>query len=162
MQEGIEPTISTIPLGCNNEIVSGDQPSTVSGNHSQHTISFSSECGWIPVSRCTPYSSSCRDETHHSIPYSSIIYLPPSHPTHRFIHNEWYISLLRQKWCTLMRHTSFTLSEWLVPTLWSLKLISAPSHRQSTFELCELLVFLSRTHNASKLCRWLGRSVQRI
>jgi hypothetical protein len=43
MQEGIEPTISTIPLGCNNEIVSGDQPSTVSRNHSQHTISFSSE-----------------------------------------------------------------------------------------------------------------------
>ena len=57
---------------------------------------------------------------------------------------------------------SFTLSEWLVPTLWSLLLISAPSHRQSTFELCELLVFLSRTHNASKLCRWLGGNVQRI
>ena len=32
MLEGIEPTISTIPLGNNNEIVSGDQPSTVSGD----------------------------------------------------------------------------------------------------------------------------------
>ena len=62
MQEGIEPTISTIPSGCTNEIVSGDQPSTVSGNHSQHTISFSSECGWIPVSRCTPYSPGCREQ----------------------------------------------------------------------------------------------------
>jgi len=48
MQEGIEPTISTIPLGCNNKIVSGDQPSTVSRNHPQHTISFSSKYDWIP------------------------------------------------------------------------------------------------------------------
>ena len=32
--------------------------------------------------------------------------------------------------------SSFTLSEWLVPTLWSLTLISSPSHRPSTFELC--------------------------
>ena len=32
--------------------------------------------------------------------------------------------------------SSVTLSEWLVPTLWSLKLISSPSHRPSTFELC--------------------------
>ena len=58
--------------------------------------------------------------------------------------------------------SSFTLSKWLVPTLWSLTLISSPSHRPSTFELCELLVFLSWTHNASKLCRWLGGNVQRI
>ena len=45
MLEGIEPTVSTMPLGSTNKIVSGDQPSTVSENHSQHTISFSSEFG---------------------------------------------------------------------------------------------------------------------
>ena len=33
---------------------------------------------------------------------------------------------------------------------------SSLSHRPSTFELCELLVSLSRTHNTSKLCRWLA------
>jgi len=43
MLEGIEPTVSTIPLGSTNKIVSGDQPSTVSRNHPQHTISFSSK-----------------------------------------------------------------------------------------------------------------------
>ena len=48
MLEGIEPTVSTIPLGSTNKIVSGDQPSTVSRNHSQHTISFSSKYDWIP------------------------------------------------------------------------------------------------------------------
>jgi len=72
MQEGIEPTISTIPLGCNNKIVSGDLPSTVSGDHTWHTIFFSSECGWIPCESLARDSSGCRDETHHSIPYSSI------------------------------------------------------------------------------------------
>ena len=36
------------------------------------------------------------NKTHHSIPYSSILYLPPSRPTHRFFHNERYISSLRQ------------------------------------------------------------------
>ena len=55
-----------------------------------------------------------------------------------------------------------TLSRGLVLPFWSLKLISAPSHRQSTFELCDLLMSLSRTSGASKLCRWLGGNVQRI
>ena len=49
MQEGIEPTISTIPLGCNNKIVSGDLPSTVSGDQTWHTISFSSKKGEFHV-----------------------------------------------------------------------------------------------------------------
>ena len=73
MQEGIEPTVSTIPLGCTNKIVSGDLPSTMSGDHTWHTISFSSECGWIPCEPLARDSTGCRDETHHSIPYSSII-----------------------------------------------------------------------------------------
>ena len=38
----------------------------------------------------------------------------------------------------------------------------APSHRPSTFEPCVLLMPLSRTWTASKLCRWLGGSNQRI
>jgi len=96
MQEGIEPTVSTIPLGCTNKIVSGDRPSTVSSDQTKHTISFSSECGWIPCEPLARDSTGCRDETHHSIPYSSIIQLPPSHPTHRFFHYKRYISLLRQ------------------------------------------------------------------
>ena len=33
---------------------------------------------------------------------------------------------------------------------------SSLSHRPSTFQLCELLVSLSRTHNTSKLCRGLA------
>ena len=37
----------------------------------------------------------------------------------------------------------------------------APSHRPSTFEPCVLLMPLSRTWTASKLCRWLGGSNQR-
>ena len=69
---------------------------------------------------------------------------------------------IRQEWCTLLRHTSFTLSRWLVRTFWSLRLISSPSHRPSTFELCDLLMPLSQASGASKLCRWLGGSVQRI
>ena len=32
--------------------------------------------------------------------------------------------------------SQITMSEWPVPTLWSLTLISSPSHRPSTFELC--------------------------
>jgi len=59
MQEGIEPTISTIPLGCNNKIVSGDRPSTVSGDHTWHTISFSSEFGWIPCEYLARHSTGC-------------------------------------------------------------------------------------------------------
>ena len=161
MLEGIEPTVSTIPLGSTNKIVSGDRPSTASSDQTKHTISFSSECGWIPCEPLARDPSGCRDETHHSIPYSSILYLPPSHPTHRFFHYERYISLLRQVKYSCDT-SSFTLSRGLVLPLWSLILISAPSHRQSTFELCELLVFLSRTHNASKLCWWLGGNVQRI
>jgi len=43
MLEGIEPTVSTIPLGSTNKIVSGDQPSTVSSDQTKHTISFSSK-----------------------------------------------------------------------------------------------------------------------
>jgi len=165
MQEGIEPTISTIPLGCNNKIVSGDLPSTVSGDHTWHTIFFSSECGWIPCEPLARDSSGCRDETHHSIPYSSInrsegilvsltyfgnflgypkapstplyIKIPPTHPTHRFFHYERYISLLRQVKYSCDT-SSFTLSRGLVHPFWSLTLISSPSHRQSTFELCVL------------------------
>ena len=41
--------------------------------------------------------------------------------------------------------SSFTLSESLVHSLWSLRLISTPSHRQSTFELCVLPLSLSQT-----------------
>ena len=65
MLEGIEPTVSTIPLGCTNKIVSGDQPSTVSRNHPQHTISFSSKYDWIP----------CRfvaTEPNHSLSFLSV------------------------------------------------------------------------------------------
>ena len=90
-----------------------------------------------------------------------IICLPPSHPTHRFFHYERYISLLRQVKYSCDT-SSFTLSRGLVLPFWSLTLISSPSHRPSTFELCDLRVSLSRTHSTSKLCRWLGGSVQRI
>ena len=38
----------------------------------------------------------------------------------------------------------------------------APSHRPSTFEPCVLLMPFSWTWTASKLCRWLGGSSQRI
>ena len=38
----------------------------------------------------------------------------------------------------------------------------APSHRPSTFEPCVLLMPLSRTWTASKLCRWLGGNAQKI
>ena len=38
----------------------------------------------------------------------------------------------------------------------------SPSHRPSTFELCDLLMTLSRTWTASKLCRWLAGENQRI
>ena len=58
--------------------------------------------------------------------------------------------------------SSFTLSRGLVLPFWSLTLISSPSHRPSTFELCDLLMPLSQASGASKLCRWLGGSVQRI
>ena len=58
--------------------------------------------------------------------------------------------------------SSFTLSERFVPSLKSLRLISSPSHRQSTFEPCALLMSLSRTWTASKLCRWLAGTNQRI
>jgi len=59
MQEGIEPTVSTIPLGCTNKIVLGDRPSTASGDHTWHTISFSSEFGWIPCEYLARHSSGC-------------------------------------------------------------------------------------------------------
>jgi len=65
MQEGIEPTVSTIPLGCTNKIVSGDRPSTASSDQTKHTISFSSECGWIPCGVIATVSN-------HSLPYSSV------------------------------------------------------------------------------------------
>ena len=194
MLEGIEPTVSTIPLGSTNKIVSGDQPSTVSRNHPQHTISFSSKYDWIPcgviatdsnhslsflsVNRSegilvsltgnfcgypkapsTPYSSFCLPTLH--LLSLLVIKFPPTHPTHRFFHYERYISLLRQVKYSCDT-SSFTLSRGLVLPFWSLILISSPSHRPSTFELCDLLVFLSRTHNASKLCRWLGGENQRI
>ena len=58
--------------------------------------------------------------------------------------------------------SSFTLSERPVPSLWSLRLISSPSHRQSTPELCVLLIPLSRVWTASELCRWLAGHNQRI
>jgi len=65
MQEGIEPTVSTIPLGCTNKIVSGDRPSTASSDQTKHTISFSSECDWIPCGVIATVSN-------HSLPYSSL------------------------------------------------------------------------------------------
>ena len=89
------------------------------------------------------------------------IKIPPTHPTHRFFHYERYISLLRQVKYSCDT-SSFTLSEGLVLPLWSLVLISAPSHRPSTFALCDLLMPLSQASGASKLCRWLGGNVQRI
>ena len=159
MLEGIEPTVSTIPLGSTNKIVSGDQPSTVSRNHPQHTISFSSKYDWIP---CGVIAT----DSNHSLSFLSVN------------RNEEILVSLTGNFCgypkapsTPLRirqvkyscdTSSFTLSRGLVHPFWSLRLISTPTHRQSTFELCELLVFLSRTHNASKLCRWLGGNVQRI
>ena len=59
-------------------------------------------------------------------------------------------------------YSQITMSEWLVPTLWSLRLISSPSHRPSTFELCVLLMPFSWTWTTSKLCRWLAGENQRI
>ena len=115
MQEGIEPTVSTIPLGCTNKIVSGDRPSTVSGNHSQHTISFSSKYDWIPCGVIATVSN-------HSLPFLSVIRCD------RVMYSS--------------DTSSFTLSRGLVHPFWSLKLISAPSHRQSTFEPCVLRVSL--------------------
>jgi hypothetical protein len=53
-------------------------------------------------------------------------------------------------------------SEWLVPTLWSLRLISAPSHRPSTSKFAKLRLVLSQSKPRLELCRWLGGSVQRI
>ena len=78
------------------------------------------------------------------------------------LHSRIPIEFGSTEWCTQSDTSSFTLSESLVHSLWSLRLISTPSHRQSTFELCVLLMSLSRTWTASKLCRWLGGSVQRI
>ena len=158
MLEGIEPTVSTIPLGSTNKIVSGDQPSTVSSDQTKHTISFSSKYDWIP---CGVIAT----DSNHSLSFLSVnrnegilvsltyfgnflgypkapstplyIKIPPTHPTHRFFHHERYISLLRQVKYSCDT-SSFTLSEGLVLPLWSLVLISAPSHRQSTFELCVL------------------------
>ena len=40
LRSGIEPTISTMPLGGATKIVSGDQPSTVLGDQTNHTIFF--------------------------------------------------------------------------------------------------------------------------
>jgi len=160
MLEGIEPTVSTIPLGSTNKIVSGDQPSTVSRNHPQHTISFSSKYDWIP---CGVIAT----DSNHSLSFLSVnrsegilvsltgnflgypkapstplyIKIPPTHPTHRFFHYERYISLLRQVKYSCDT-SSFTLSRGLVHPFWSLTLISSPSHRPSTFELCDLRVSL--------------------
>ena len=132
MLEGIEPTVSTIPLGSTNKIVSGDQPSTVSRNHPQHTISFSSKYDWIP---CGVIAT----DSNHSLSFLSVnrnegilvsltyfgnflgypkapstplyIKIPPTHPTHRFFHYERYISLLRQH-DVLERHI-FPHSVWV-------------------------------------------------
>ena len=156
MQEGIEPTISTIPSGCTNEIVLGDRPSTVSGDQTWHTISFSSECGWIPVSRCTPYSPGCREQ---NPSFDSVLIhiifttIPPNSSLfwHKvsiliLIPSEVY-KFVATEWCTQSDTSSFTLSEWLVPTLWSLRLISCPvTSAVYVWTLRFLLVPLSRTH----------------
>ena len=169
MQEGIEPTISTIPLGCTNEIVSGDQPSTVSGNHSQHTISFSSECGWIPCEPLARDSTGCREQ---NPSFDSVLIhiifttIPPN--SSLFWHKVSILILIPSEvykfvsigWCVIQPQSPE--SRGLVLPFWSLKLISSPSHRPSTFELCDLLMSLSRTWTTSKLCRWLGGEIQRI
>ena len=135
MQEGIEPTVSTIPLGCTIKIVSGDRPSTVSGNHSQHTISFSSECDWIPCGVIATVSN-------HSLPYSSVIRC--------------------DRWSTLATHLPSLCLSGLFPLsdLWYSS--SSLSHRPSTFLLYVLQLSLSRTYTALVLCRWLAGVYQRI
>ena len=94
--------------------------------------------------------------------------IPPTLPTQRFPKYLRY-SLRLLEVCESLRQvkyscdtSSFTLSEGLVLPLWSLVLISTPSHRPSTFELCDLLMPLSQASGASKLCRWLGGADQRI
>ena len=79
-----------------------------------------------------------------------------------YLHSRIPIEFVATEWCTQSDTSSLTLSRSLVHSFWSLRLISTPSQRQSTFELCVLLISLSRTWTASKLCRWLGGSVQRI
>ena len=119
MLEGIEPTVSTMPLGSTNKIVSGDRPSTVSGNHSQHTISFSSECDWIPCGVIATVSN-------HSLPYSSVIRC--------------------DRWSTLATHLpSLCLGVLFSPSdPWNSS--QSPSHRPSTFELCDFYLCLLVKH----------------
>jgi len=118
MLEGIEPTISTMPLGSTNKIVSGDRPSTASSDQTKHTISFSSKYDWIPCGVIATVSN-------HSLPFLSV---------NRF-----------DRWSTLATHLpSLCLGVLFSPSdPWNSS--HAPSHRQSTFELCVLSLSLSQT-----------------
>jgi len=63
-------------------------------------------------------------------------------------------------WLTYQRNPE---SEGLVLPLWSLTLISSPvTSAVYVWTLSHWSVSLSQTHMTSKLCRWLGGSVQRI
>ena len=133
MLEGIEPTVSTIPLGSTNKIVSGDRPSTVSSDQTKHTISFSSKYDWIP---CGVIAT----DSNHSLSFLSVnrnegilVSLTgnfcgypkaPSTPLRIRQREGSGFSKNLPKW-----HITSTLSEWLVPTLWSLvlKLIAVTS-----------------------------------
>ena len=64
---------------------------------------------------------------------------------HRPLATLWIFEFVSTDWSTQSDTSSFTLSESLVHSLWSLRLISTPSHRQSTFELCVLPLSLSQT-----------------
>ena len=145
MQEGIEPTISTIPLGCTNEIVSGDQPSTVSGNHSQHTISFSSECGWIPCEPLARDSTGCREQ---NPSFDSVLIhiifttIPPN--SSLFWHKVSILILIPSEVYKFVSTKGSWKYHHVTPSLSGLFPLSdpwnssqSPSHRPSTFELCD-------------------------
>ena len=135
MQEGIEPTVSTIPLGCTNKIVSGDRPSTASSDQTKHTISFSSKYDWIPCGVIATVSN-------HSLPYSSVI---------RF-DRVMYSS----------DTSSFTLSRGLVLPFWSLKLISIPDTSAVYIRYSGITWLLVSSQPSTELCRWLAGVNQRI
>ena len=72
------------------------------------------------------------------------------------------LSFVSTTWRTLATHLPSRLSEWLVPTLWSLTLIFLAVTSAVYIRTLRLTHALSCAWTTSVLCRWLAGDNQRI